>query len=100
MRPRKKRKSKASEKGTFRTSPDFPDKITEPSTELSRSELSEAAASFARKSRAKSTLDSYRKHWRYFANWCVKRELEALPASPETVAAYLSERGFASVVTS
>src|SRR5690349_2260157 len=48
------------------------------------------ARAFAEASRAASTRRAYATDWRAFAAWCADRELTALPASPATVAVWLS----------
>ena len=52
----------------------------------------EGARAFAASSRAPRTLDAYRLQFGTFAAWCTSRGLEALPALPTTVAAYLVAR--------
>ena len=49
------------------------------------------AREFARQSKAESTLRGYRADWRNFCAWCESHGLSPLPASPETVAAYIAE---------
>jgi len=51
----------------------------------------ERAREFARQSKAENTLRGYRGDWKDFCRWCEVRELCPLPASPETVAAYIAE---------
>ena len=51
----------------------------------------ERAREFARQSKAENTLRGYRGDWKDFCRWCGQRELCPLPASPETVAAYIAE---------
>ena len=51
----------------------------------------EQAREFARRSKAESTLRGYRSDWREFCAWCEGQGLAPLPASPETVAAYIAE---------
>jgi site-specific recombinase XerD len=41
--------------------------------------------------RAASTLRAYRADWQIFEAWCGAHELAALPATPETVALYITE---------
>jgi integrase len=41
--------------------------------------------------RAENTLRCYRADWRDFCVWCESHALSPLPASPETVAAYIAE---------
>jgi site-specific recombinase XerD len=49
------------------------------------------AREFARQSKAENTLRGYRADWRDFCGWCEAHALSPLPASPETVAAYIAE---------
>ena len=49
------------------------------------------AREFARHSKADSTLRGYRTDWRDFCGWCERTAQRPLPASPETVAAYIAE---------
>ena len=49
------------------------------------------AREFARHSKAESTLRGYRADWRDFCAWCERNGQRALPASPESVAAYIAE---------
>ena len=57
---------------------------------LSLAQAREAAAAYARGSRAPSTWRAYEADWRNFESWCRQMELSPLPATPETVALYLS----------
>ena len=50
------------------------------------------AREFARQSKAESTLRGYRADWRDFCGWCERNSQHPLPASPESVAAYIAER--------
>jgi integrase len=52
----------------------------------------ESARSYASDAMAGRTKAAYRSDWRTFTAWCGSLGLEALPASPSTVAAYLSAR--------
>lgn len=54
--------------------------------------LEESARSYARDSRARRTLTEYAKDWSRFASWCGEAGLPVLPASPRTVALYLTAR--------
>lgn len=47
-------------------------------------------AGYAANSKAKNTWRAYRADLRDFADWCQSSDLQALPAQPETVAAYLT----------
>jgi len=51
----------------------------------------EQAREFARQSKAENTLRGYRADWRDFCAWCEGHGVCPLPASPETVAAYIAE---------
>lgn len=46
---------------------------------------------FLRRGRAEATLQSYRSDWSLFVAWCGERRYRPLPASPATVAAFLTE---------
>lgn len=52
--------------------------------------LAVQAAAFARAAKAPSTLRAYAADWRHFVAWCEGRGVSALPATPETVALYLT----------
>ena len=49
------------------------------------------AREFARHSKAENTLRGYRADWRDFCAWCERNGQRPLPATPETVAAYIAE---------
>src|SRR5258708_935677 len=51
----------------------------------------EQVREYIRASKAENTLRGYRADWRGFCTWCEARDLCTLPASPETVAAYIAE---------
>lgn len=68
-----------------------PTTSTELATEL-RANL-EAAADFAKKSRSQRTIDAYAEDWRQFEAWCAERGYTALPATPETLIAWLGYIG-------
>jgi site-specific recombinase XerD len=58
----------------------------------------ESAATFARNEKAPATRAAYRSDFTLFRTWCNAKGVHALPASPETVAAFLAheaERGSA-----
>lgn len=46
---------------------------------------------FIRASKAENTLRGYRSDWREFCRWCEGQSIGPLPASPETIAAYIAE---------
>jgi site-specific recombinase XerD len=49
----------------------------------------EAAAGYAKNSKAPNTLKAYRSDWRHFSIWCAAVRCKPLPAHPGQVAAYL-----------
>ena len=53
-------------------------------------ELLSRAQKFAREARAENTLRAYRSDWLDFEGWCGHRRFVCCPASPETVALYLT----------
>lgn len=57
---------------------------------LTLEEAAAAAGDFARASKADSTLRSYRTDAADFSAWCARHGLSPLPASVDTVAAYLA----------
>jgi len=46
---------------------------------------------FLRRGRAAATLQSYKSDWNLFLAWCLERRYRPLPATPATVAAFLSD---------
>ncbi len=52
----------------------------------------ESARHYARESRAPNTRRAYRSDWADFTAWCQEHGRTALPASPETIMLYLSDR--------
>lgn len=48
------------------------------------------AKAYARQAKAANTRRAYQSDWRHFESWCQKHGLQALPASPETVAVYVT----------
>lgn len=51
----------------------------------------ERVDTFAKRGRAEATLRSYKSDWDLFIAWCLERRYRPLPATPATVAAFLSE---------
>lgn len=51
----------------------------------------EQAERFLAKSKAPNTVRAYAADWKHFAGWCVDAARASLPATPETVALYLSD---------
>ena len=60
----------------------------------------EAVVSAAQESHAPATRRHYESAWRAFAAWCDAEGYEPLPAAPETVAAYLTDRAASGVSVS
>jgi site-specific recombinase XerD len=54
--------------------------------------LSQQAREFAAAAKANNTLRAYQSDWRDFRQWCETHQLAFLPASPQTVALYLTDR--------
>ena len=54
--------------------------------------LMAAAVELAKASRAKSTLETYGSSWKQFIGWCGPLALPYLPASPDTVVAYIAAK--------
>lgn len=54
--------------------------------------LTEQAKEYAAAAKAENTLRAYAADWADFRNWCEGHRLAALPAVPETVALYLTDR--------
>ena len=52
--------------------------------------LHDQAEQFVRAAKAPSTLRAYRSDWEHFQRWCQQHAVCPLPASPETVALYLT----------
>ena len=55
-------------------------------------EAQQKVTQFLEAARADNTRRAYETDWNDFATWCQERQLTALPADPQTVAAYLSDR--------
>jgi len=54
--------------------------------------LSQQAREFAAAAKAGNTVRAYKADWRDFCEWCASHNFAALPASPQTVALYLTDR--------
>ena len=50
----------------------------------------EAAKRYASKSRSENTWRGYRSAWECFDTWCQEAHLNALPATPQTVAMFIA----------
>ncbi len=55
-------------------------------------EMAEEARAYASQAKSPSTQRAYRSDWADFAAWCRDHQLAALPATPATVALYLTDR--------
>jgi site-specific recombinase XerD len=64
--------------------------VAAPSTELAR--LGDRMRDFVVASKAPNTIRSYTGDWRAFTAWCDEHGLDPLPAAPQTVAAYITDR--------
>ena len=64
--------------------------IDEPQEVALPARLTEAAKDFQREALAERTRRTYADAWRLFIGWCGTMGRRPLPASPETVAAWLA----------
>lgn len=55
-------------------------------------DLMDEARAYAGQAKSPATLAIYRRDWAAFAAWCEEHGLDALPASPDTIALYLTGR--------
>lgn len=55
-------------------------------------DLIETAKSYVANAKANNTRLAYRRDWNDFEAWCAARQMSALPALPETIALYLTDR--------
>src|SRR5262245_46432888 len=53
--------------------------------------IAEQAQDYARHAKAPNTLKAYRNDWDDFRSWCGVHQLEPLPATPQTIALYLTD---------
>jgi site-specific recombinase XerD len=60
-------------------------------TDVVPSSSLEQVREYIRVSKSENTLRGYRTDWREFCGWCESQATAPLPASPETVAAYIAE---------
>src|SRR5258708_7005875 len=64
-----------------------------PTSELANLELiAGKTKAYIANAKSANTRKAYRSDWQDFAGWCESNGLVALPASPETVVAYLVEK--------
>ncbi len=67
--------------------------ITSQVYEITDMELvAEKAKDYIANAKSKNTRKSYRSDWKDFDQWCKAKRLTTMPASPETVVAYLIEK--------
>lgn len=53
--------------------------------------VGDRARAYADQAKAANTIRAYRSDWRHFTAWCDERSLASMPATPETVALYLTD---------
>ena len=58
--------------------------------EASARDLAERCRYYLSKCRAANTVRAYRSDWQDFENWCQLHRCESLPATPESIAAYIT----------
>jgi site-specific recombinase XerD len=71
--------------------------VIEPETQLvnhieEMKELAELTMRVSGNAKSPNTLNGYASDWEDFNMWCQQKRLQSLPASPQVVAAYLSDR--------
>ena len=66
--------------------------VTALQTTSSLASLGRQAQEFAAAAKAGNTLRAYQADWRDFCDWCEAHQLAPLPAAPQTVALYLTDR--------
>ncbi len=54
-------------------------------------EIADRASEFIHQSKAKNTVRAYRADWTHFEGWCKAHGQSSLPATPETVALYVTD---------
>jgi site-specific recombinase XerD len=69
--------------------------VEEPALPAELAATLELAADFAKASKAKATQDAYGSDFRIFESWCRSRELRALPATAESLCAFLADEAAA-----
>ncbi len=67
----------------------LPDVIS-PLTDVFLQQAQDTAAEYAKKSKAENTWKAYQSDFADFTHWCSEHGVACLPATPETVAAYLA----------
>jgi site-specific recombinase XerD len=69
--------------------------VEQPALPIEFTESLELASDFARASKAKATQEAYASDFRIFDSWCRARGLNALPAAPESLCAFLADEASA-----
>ena len=69
-------------------------------TALAPAHLVDQARSYAASSKAEATRRAYRRDFTAFVSWCDENGLQPLPATPQTVALYLTARAEGGVAVS
>lgn len=59
-------------------------------SDLALGDLIDQARAYAAQSKAPNTIRAYRSDWADFSRWCGTHGVDAMPAAPETIAAYLT----------
>jgi site-specific recombinase XerD len=54
-------------------------------------EIADRASEFIQQSKSKNTIRAYRADWTHFESWCKAHGQTSLPATPDTVALYVSD---------
>ncbi|WP_083514632.1 site-specific integrase [Bradyrhizobium manausense] len=67
----------------------LPVPVTPTGTLVNPSEIAQKAASYAEASQSDNTRKAYASDWLVFTDWCRVQQVEALPASPATVTAWI-----------
>ena len=69
--------------------------VEQPALPVALTATLELAADFARASKAKATQEAYGSDFRIFESWCRSRGLSALPATAESLCAFLADEASA-----
>jgi site-specific recombinase XerD len=59
-------------------------------TDAALTTLADQAQRFAENAKAKNTINAYQSDWQQFAVWCASHTLPSMPATPETIALYVT----------
>lgn len=73
--------------------------IDQPTTTAISTDLVDKVAEYTAAAKAANTKRAYTAAWRAFTTWCQARHLQALPALPAVVAAYVADRAGATKVS-